>query len=144
VFINFRQVSVWPECALLLRLSFVASLLFYINNFYENVNKNQKKNAFVIIEHMRFARYFNTISQNYLRHHHYISTTRSGNHNTTAAIENFQKFFCSASDRRTGREHDTQDEETPLWSSIVEFHCGCQWMARKEIRDDWIMVENQS
>ena len=36
---------------------------------------------------------FITFSQDYLRHYHYISPARSGNHNTTAAIENFQKFF---------------------------------------------------
>ncbi|XP_078381219.1 collagenase 3-like [Oculina patagonica] len=29
----------------------------------------------------------------YLTQYHYISPTRSGNHNTTVAIENFQKFF---------------------------------------------------
>ena len=34
-----------------------------------------------------------TILQDYLRNYHYISPARSGNHNTTAAIENFQKFF---------------------------------------------------
>lgn len=34
-----------------------------------------------------------TSLQDYLRHYHYISPARSGNHNTTAAIENFQKFF---------------------------------------------------
>lgn len=30
---------------------------------------------------------------NYLRQFHYISPTRSGNHNPTTAIKNFQKFF---------------------------------------------------
>lgn len=31
--------------------------------------------------------------QYYLRQYHYISPARSGNHNTTVANENFQKFF---------------------------------------------------
>ena len=33
------------------------------------------------------------ILQNYLRQFHYISPTRSGNHDSTTAIKNFQKFF---------------------------------------------------
>ena len=31
--------------------------------------------------------------QNYLRQYHYLSNTRSGNHDSTTAIKNFQKFF---------------------------------------------------
>ena len=31
--------------------------------------------------------------QNYLRKYHYLSNTRSGNHDSTTAIKNFQKFF---------------------------------------------------
>ena len=34
-----------------------------------------------------------TFLQDYLMQYHYISPVRSGNHNTTVAIENFQKFF---------------------------------------------------
>ena len=34
-----------------------------------------------------------TFLQHYLMEYHYISPARSGNHNTTVAIENFQKFF---------------------------------------------------
>lgn len=32
-------------------------------------------------------------AENYLRQYHYLSNTRSGNHDSTTAIKNFQKFF---------------------------------------------------